>query len=261
MENKVDVTAFNRDMWNKQAESGNKWTIPVNEQEISAARGGKLSLFLTPVKYVPADWFPPLKGLKVLALASGGGQQVPLFAAAGADVTSFDNSDAQLQRDLQTAEKYGLKVTVVQGDMKDLSSLERESFNFIFNPCSTCFTDDVRTVWQECSKVLKRGGTLLTGFFNPVALLFGDQEYEDVSEMKLLYKQPYSDLTSISEELRQKLMAANEPLVFGHSLSDQIGGLTGAGLAVTGFYEDYWGGAKMIDEFFPSFIALKAVKL
>jgi SAM-dependent methyltransferase len=145
--------------------------------------------------------------------------------------------------------------------MKDLSALERGYFDFIFNPCSTCFTDDVRKVWQECSKVIKKGGVLLTGFNNPVALLFGDQEYEDTSDMKLLYKQPYSDLTSVTDELRQKLAAANEPLVFGHSLSDQIGGLTDAGFAVTGFFEDYWGGGRKIDEFFPPFIALKAVKL
>ena len=37
-----------------------------------------------------------MKGLKVLCLASGGGQQGPILAAIGADVTVFDNSQGQL---------------------------------------------------------------------------------------------------------------------------------------------------------------------
>ena len=49
---------------------------------------------------VPRHWFPAsIKGTALLCLASGGGQQGPVLAAAGADVTVFDTSPRQLGRD------------------------------------------------------------------------------------------------------------------------------------------------------------------
>lgn len=44
-------------------------------------------------------WFPPLKGLEVLGLASGGDQQCPVFAAHGAKVTVVDISEYQLAKE------------------------------------------------------------------------------------------------------------------------------------------------------------------
>jgi 2-polyprenyl-3-methyl-5-hydroxy-6-metoxy-1,4-benzoquinol methylase len=58
-----------------------------------------------------------------LCLASGGGQQAPILAAAGASVTVFDASDAQLGSDRAVATRHGLDVTTVKGFMDDLSCL------------------------------------------------------------------------------------------------------------------------------------------
>jgi len=49
------------------------------------------------------------------------GQQGPILAAAGADATVFDNSPRQLQQDCQVAEREGLDLRTVEGDMRDLS--------------------------------------------------------------------------------------------------------------------------------------------
>ena len=99
--------------------------MPVGPEEIARARRGDWSLVLTPTKPVPADWFPPLAGLDVLCLASGGGQQGPILAAAGANVTVFDNSPNQLAQDRLVADREGLAIETVQGDMADLSRLPR----------------------------------------------------------------------------------------------------------------------------------------
>ncbi len=72
--------------------------------EIEAAKAGHWQVILTPTKAVPKDWFGDLRNKEVLGLASGGGQQVPIFAAAGANVTSFDNSAEQLNKDLWVAQ-------------------------------------------------------------------------------------------------------------------------------------------------------------
>ena len=93
-------------------------------------------MILTPNKPVPNSWFPSfprLEGVRLLALACGGGQQVPLFAAAGAEVTSYDASDVQLEKDAETCERNGLSVRTIQGDMADLSAIEDGKFDLIFN--------------------------------------------------------------------------------------------------------------------------------
>ena len=92
----MNVAAHNRMAWNKESKSGSRWCQAVSRNEIGAARRGIWSVILTPNKGVPPDWFGNLKGKRVLCLASGGGQQAPILAAAGADVTSFDSSEEQL---------------------------------------------------------------------------------------------------------------------------------------------------------------------
>jgi hypothetical protein len=91
-----DILLHNRRTWDRQVEHGNPWTVPVSSEAVARARNGDWSIVLAPTKPVPSEWFPPLVGLDVLCLASGGGQQGPILAAAGANVTVFDNSPARL---------------------------------------------------------------------------------------------------------------------------------------------------------------------
>jgi hypothetical protein len=92
----MDVVTHNRAAWNQQSRVGSRWCQPVTADEISAARRGIWNVILTPNKSAPPEWFGKVKGKRILCLASGGGQQAPILAAAGATVTSFDNSDEQL---------------------------------------------------------------------------------------------------------------------------------------------------------------------
>ena len=101
-----DVRTYNRDAWNREVEKGNQWTVPVSSETIVAARRGEWQIVLTPTIPVPQNWFPAnLKGCDVLCLASGGGQQSPILAAAGANVTVLDNSPGQLDRDRLVARR------------------------------------------------------------------------------------------------------------------------------------------------------------
>src|SRR5512135_202005 len=164
---KMDVRAYNREKWDRQVEKGNPWTIPCTPEEIADARKGNWSLGLTESKRVPRDWFPQdLHGVDILCLASGGGQQGPILAAAGANVTVFDNSPKQLERDRMVAERERLHLLTVEGDMRDLSAFGDESFDLVYNPVSICFCPEVLPVWKEAYRVLRPGGSLLAGFNN-----------------------------------------------------------------------------------------------
>lgn len=257
----MDIVRYNKSAWDHQVSVGNPWTIPVSPEEIARARGGDVRMLLTPQKLIPADWFPHWKACKVLALASGGGQQGPLMAAAGAEVTVFDNSPQQLARDREVATREGLTLNTIEGDMANLSAIPDASFDFILHPCSNVFVPDVKPVWREAFRVLKKGGTLLAGFCNPV-LFTMDYEKEKEGLAQMRYSIPYSDLTSLTSEERERFLPQGEPLAFGHSLQDQIGGQLEAGFVLTGFYEDGWDADKApVHRFLKCFIATRAYKL
>ncbi|QOV88385.1 class I SAM-dependent methyltransferase [Humisphaera borealis] len=234
----IDLLAYNRDAWDRRVAGQNQWTVPVSAGEIAEARSGNWQIVLTPTKPVPRDWFPPLAGARVLGLAAGGGQQGPILAAAGAEVTVFDLSPAQLAQDDLVARRDGLALRTVQGDMADLSCFADGSFDLIVHPCSNCFVPDILPVWREAYRVLRPGGTLLAGFTYPIAFVF-DPELEQAGVFQIKYAMPYSDLT-LTEQERKRYTDAGDPLAFGHSLGDQLGGQIAAGLAITGFYEDRW---------------------
>ena len=254
----MDILQHNRTAWNNEVSKGNQWTIPVGRSEIEAAARGELKSVLTPYKAIPKDWLGDLNGKNVLCLASGGGQQGPLMAAAGARVTVFDNSDAQLAKDEAVSVEFDLGIQTVQGNMQNLSCFEDESFNLIIHPVSNCFIDDIHPVWRESFRVLKPGGTLLSGFANPLIYMIDWELAEASGRVELRYSIPYSDLEVLPEYEKQKYIREKTTFEFGHSLTDQIQGQIEAGFLIAGFYEDK--GDEIFDRFTEVFIATRAVK-
>jgi len=258
----VDVREYNRVAWDREVERGNKWTVPVSEAVIAAARRGQWEILLTPSKPVPRVWFPDLEGLDVLGLASGGGQQAPILAAAGAKMTVLDGSPKQLEQDRSVAERDGLSIATIGGDMADLSMLADESFGLIVHPVSNCFAADVRPVWREAYRVLRHGGVLMTGFSNPAVYLFDWELADRTGILQAKYALPYSDLTSLAAEERQRYIETGTPLEFSHTLEDQIGGQLDVGFLLTGFLEDAYPEEEndLLANYMPTFIATRAIK-
>ena len=233
----MDYTEYNRQAWDHQVKVGNRWTVPVTKEIIAAARDGDWDVLLTPQKPVPKSWFPKLRGLKVLGLASGGGQQAPIFAAAGADVTVIDNSPRQLEQDQIVASREGLSITSILGDMRDLSQFSQESFDLVFNPCSVSFISEVRPVFEQSYRVLRTGGQLMCGFTNPVRFIF-DEEKLEREEFSVRHTLPYKDTTHLNSEELEKIRMDQEPFMFSHSLEDLIAGQLKAGFTIMDMFED-----------------------
>jgi SAM-dependent methyltransferase len=256
----VDIQGYNRIAWDKQVEQGNRWTIPVGDDVIAAARQGEWEILLTPTKPGPRAWFPDLREIDVLCLASGGGQQGPTLAAAGARVTVLDNSPRQLAQDRLVAERHALPVVTVQGDMADLSAFSDKSFDLIVHPVSNTFVPHVRPVWKEAFRVLRKGGGLLAGFTNPAVYLFDYDLADRTGILQVKYALPYSDLTSLSSEERQRYIESEDPLEFSHTLEDQIGGQLDAGFLLTDLFEDYDDKDDPLSKYMPAFVATRALK-
>ncbi len=261
----MNIVEYNRNAWNLQSEEGCRWSTPYPDEVFEKAGAGEWEVILTPNKTVPADWFPKypdLSGLKVLALACGGGQQVPIFAAAGAEVTSFDASDIQLQKDVETCDRNGLSVRAIQGDMADMSALEDGEFDLIFNPVSNVFAEKLDPIWKESARVLRQGGSLLCGFMDPAFFLFDHEVLEETGELVVKHKLPYSDMEHADAELLSEMLEAQLSVEYSHSWETQLGGQCQAGLAITGFYEDGWDAESTgLHGWFPMFGATRSVKL
>ena len=258
----MNIREHNRFAWNKQVEAGNVWTVPATPESIAAARAGNWEIVLTPRKPVPIDWLPVLASLHVLCLASGGGQQGPILAAAGAIVTVLDNSPRQLEQDRLVAERENLTLTTLEGDMANLEMLSDQSFDAIVHPVSNVFVPEVQPVWKEAFRVLRKGGVLLAGFNNPVVYIFDNQLEEQTGKLEVKYTLPYSDIETLTEEEKQRYQRDGIPFEFSHTLEEQIGGQIGAGFVIAGFYED-WDrpGDGILQNYTPTYIATRALKL
>jgi SAM-dependent methyltransferase len=255
----MDILSHNREAWAHEAASGNKWTVPVDAATIARARRGDWELVLTPTVPVPRAWFGEVAGRDILCLASGGGQQGPVLAAAGARVTVFDNCPEQLERDRAVAAREGLEIKLVQGDMRDLGAFADANFDLVFHPVSNCFVDGIEAVWRECHRVLRPGGALLAGYCNPLLFIFDMKAWDERGELAVRYRIPYSDVAQLPPEELAARVAAKEPVEFGHSLEEQVGGQIAAGFSIAGFYEDSAGG-DLLDPYIKTFIATMAIR-
>lgn len=255
----MDARAHNREVWDGLRSTDCPWTRPVGPEVVAAARRGEWQILLTPSRPVPATWFPPLTGSRVLCLAGGGGQQGPVLAAAGADVTVLDFSAEQLRRDRDVAEREGLELTVIQGDMTDLGMLGDASFDLVVHPVSNVYVPEIAPVWREAARVLRSGGVLMAGFMNPMLYIFDQDRLED-GEFVVRHPLPYSELTSLTDAERQRLVDEGDALQFGHTWEEQVAGQLAAGFHLTDLYEDRRPGHPLAT-YAPTHVATRAVRV
>ena len=255
MENYTKRNAETIDRW---VEEGWEWGVPVSPETCEQARQGNWDVFLTPTRPVPKDWFPAMKGLKLLGLASGGGQQMPIFSILGADCTVMDLSDRQLESERMVAKREGYEIEIIKGDMTKTFPFPDESFDFIFHPVSNCYIEDVHHVWRECYRILRPGGVLVAGLDNGLSYIFNDSEKEPLTVENALPFNPLKD-----PALMTMLEAEDGGVQFSHTLDEQIGGQLQAGFVLTGAYEDYTNEESCLTRKYniPIFWATRAVKL
>ena len=253
-----DPVAHNRAAWDREVENDNEWTRPAGPEVIARARAGDWSVVLIGYEAVPRDWFPAeLAGVRVLGLASGGGQQGPVLAAAGAAVTVFDNSPGQLRRDEEVAAREGLVIRTVLGDMRDLGTIADGSFDVVFNPVSNVFCPDLAPVWRESFRVLRPGGLLLAGFMNPDVFIFDVAALDDRGELRVRHPLPFTTLDLPEAERLQAY--GTGPIEYSHSLTEQIGGQLAAGFVLT-HLADAPHHADATARYMPGYFATRAIK-
>jgi Methylase involved in ubiquinone/menaquinone biosynthesis len=245
-----DINASTIDRW---VDEGWEWGRPISHEKFRRAAEGQWDVLLTPVKKVPHEWFGPLKGKKILGLASGGGQQIPVFAALGAECTVFDYSERQLDAERMVAEREGYAVRIIRGDMTKPLPFADGEFDLIFHPVSNCYVREVKPIWRECWRVLKDGGVLLSGTDHYVNYIVDD------SETRIIHHLPFDPLAD--EEQRLQLERTDSGIQFSHTLEEQINGQLEAGFTLLSLYEDTNGEGRLHELNIPTFLAMRSIKL
>ncbi len=155
------VHQHNRKAWDALVQGRKPHTKPAKDAD-----------FANPLAAVDSPgWLgSSITGKRVLCLASGGGKQSALYAAAGGIVTVLDLSTEMLALDRQVAAERGLDVRVIQGSMDDLSMLGAGEFEIVIQPVSTCYVPDVIAVYKQVARVTAAGGLYISQHKQPTSM-------------------------------------------------------------------------------------------
>lgn len=248
----MDYQNINSETIDRWVEEGWEWGISISHETYLKALGGDWDVLLTPTKPVPHCWLGDIAGKKLLGLASGGGQQMPIFAALGADCTVLDYSDRQLDSERKVSAREGYKIKIIKADMTKPLPFSDGEFDIIFHPVSNCYIEKVEPVFKECYRILKSGGRLLSGLDNGVNFFVEDDESKIVNTLPV---NPLKDPDRL-----KSFLDGDCGVQFSHTLEEQIGGQLRAGFVLKDIYEDTNGSGYLYEHNIPCFLATLSIK-
>lgn len=243
--NKETIDRWVEEVW--------EWGKPISHEEYLNAKKGIWKVLLTPTKPVPHEWLANVNGKKILGLASGGGQQMPIFNALGANCSVLDNSLKQIESEIEVAERESYKIEAVVSDMTKTFPYEDETFDLVFHPISNCYIEDVFHVFKETYRVLKKGGLFLAGLGNEINYMV------DNDENRIVWKMPFNPL--LDEKAKEFLLEEDSGMQFSHNMTEQIGGQLKAGFTLLDLYEDTNGFGRLHELNIKTYIATKSIKM
>ncbi len=248
----MDYTEINSHTIDRWIEEGWEWGIPVTHEEYEDALRGDWNISLTPTRCVPKAWFPELKGCKVLGLAAGGGQQMPVLSALGAKCTVLDYSKKQLESEKMVAKREGYDIETVHADMTGPLPFDDGCFDMIVHPVSNHYIKEVDPLWRECARILKPGGIMMAGLENGINYLFWKDETRVTEYLPFDPLANPGQMTILKEE--------DCGIQFSHTIEEQIGGQIRAGFELLDVYEDTNGDGPLKEHGVPCFWATLARK-
>lgn len=245
-------TKINRQAINRWCKKGWRASTPISENTFKLALKGNKKLKITPTKYIPEYWIENIAFKKVLGIAAGGAQQMPILAALKADCTVMDFSFEQIEKEKQFAQAHNYKIKTVIADMSEKLPFADESFNVIVNPISNHYIKNIQHLWNECYRVLKKDGILIASFDNGLNYMV------DQSELMIVNKLPFDPLSDAN--LYDQMLKNDMGIQFSHTLQEQLQGQIKAGFQILDLYEDTNGQGRLHALNINTFMATYAIK-
>jgi len=232
-----ELSRHNRRRWNDLAAAGVMYSRPWLDLDEARARE----------RVDPLGLLGDVTGRRVLCLAAGGGQQSAAFGLLGAEVTVFDLSDEMLARDRETATHYGLDITAIQGDVRDMSALPGGGFDVVWQGHSLSFIPDISAMYDGMVRVLRPGGMYHLSAWNPLAQ-GADERWTGegyllregyVEGAEIPCGDGYWDITDADGNAKR----VAGPREFRHTLTAMVNGLIGRGFVLLDVHEEPLGRA------------------
>ena len=245
------ASQHNAEIWDKLVAMKSGFTATVSARALN-----------NPLPYINIyQWLPKgVHGRRVLCLGAGGGKHAPLYAAAGADVTVVDISEAMLEKDRIMAERYDFRIRRLQRCMTDLHGLMEKEFDLIMQPVSSCYIQNIEGLHREVARVLKPGGLYIVQHKQPFSLQTTPKpecgKYAVEVSARYQGKLPPID----GSEHRE-----SGAMEFLHTLEALVGGLCRHGFVIEDLREPWHGKADALPgsfahrcEYVPPYLAMKA---
>lgn len=220
MREKDEVAITNEKHWERMVKEECGYTIPwldLDPDVIRRYARGELDPAPEPLDgMTPCNVLADVEGKDVLCLSAGGGQQSAVFGLLHARVTVVDLAQGQLEGDQKAAAHYGYEVTTVHTDMRDLSSLDDESFDLVYGT-AICYVPDIQQVYSEVARVLRQHGMFRVDFGQPAVhcMAWNGDGYQ--------VTRPYYEKIDPRE---------NGAIEFRHHMDDIFNGLLDVGLSI-----------------------------
>jgi len=122
-----------------------------------------------------------ITGKRVCVLGSGDHEVVFALAGMGAQVTSVDISEGQLQVGNERAEMLGLEISFLRSDVTELQAIEDDSFDIVYTGGHVAvWVSDLLKFYAEAVRILRPRGCLIVNEYHPFRHL-----WDETPEMRL----------------------------------------------------------------------------
>lgn len=173
-----------KESWNKTSDS--QWYQSLRTKEkIKALAENPKRAFHPAVYELIQRYIPELKGKKVLLPSSGDNHAAFAFALMGAQVTSADISERQLENAAVLAEKLGLTIEFVCENTITLEQIEDGQYDLVYTSNGThSWIPDLEGMYGNISRVLKQGGYSIMFDMHPFQRPFTGEAWKEPKILK-----------------------------------------------------------------------------
>lgn len=178
-----------KDSWNERADSDWYQSLRTDEK-IAKLVEDPASAFHPLAHQLINKYIPDLHGKKVLLPSSGDNHAAFAFALLGAEVTSADISERQLEHAQEIANKLNLNIRFICDDTTKLSNMADNIYDLVYTSNGThTWIADIVEMYQNIYRVLKPTGLSIMFDIHPFNRPFSGEPWEEPKIVK-----PYQDI-------------------------------------------------------------------
>lgn len=176
----------NRKEWNA---SSTWWQERTEERGIWKRCHQEPSLVLTSSEL---SFLTAMQGKTACVLGSGDNEVVFALAGMGANVTSVDISERQLEIASERASLLDLKISFLRADISDLNEIQSEQFDYVYTGGHiSVWLSDIQKYYAEAVRILKEGYLFIVNDYHPFRRIWRDGSKQFILEEPYFKRGPF----------------------------------------------------------------------